>query len=292
MMQAVQASHYSGCGNDFLLLDNRAGEIPHLTAPVIQKLCHKKTGAGVDGLILVMPSKKGDAAMQFFNSDGHEAEMCGNGVRCLMQFMRQKLFYPRTRCLLETKLRDILLTVENEVVTVQMGKVIEHGWDIALVHNKKNYLIHHVNTGVPHIVLLVDDVAAVDVAKVGRHFRRHSRFKPDGVNVNFVSLAKESHPKESYSGITGFIRTFERGVEAETLACGTGVTAAAYVLHKHYGHTTPISLQVQSKEILTVEIEPHTTQGVAMYLKGAATWVRDTLVFIDVQTNACMLQQC
>lgn len=260
--------------------------LPEFSPALIQRLCDPKTGAGVDGIIVVMTSKKADALMRFYNSDGFEAEMCGNGVRCLMQYMRQKLFYPRLRCLLETKKRDILLSTDGSEVCVQMGNMDELGWDISYTHNKTRYTMHHIDSGVPHLVIFVDDVERIDVAKVGRYFRNHARFKPQGTNVNFVSLAQDR------GGLTGSIRTYERGVEAETLACGTGVTAAGYVLYKKLGYRTPITLRVRSGQTLCVAIEPRTTGAENIYLKGPADWVSDCTVAFDTEKQTCSLSRC
>lgn len=279
MTVKCEASHYSGCGNDFLLFDNRQGQIPDLTKELITTLCAKKTGAGVDGLIVASPSKKGDVAMKFFNNDGSEADMCGNGVRCLMQFLRQKGAYPRTRCLLETKKRDLLVSSDGSDIIVHMGKVIELGWDIQLMHKKIAYKLHLLDSGVPHLVIFVNDVDAINVDEVGRHFRNHPQFAPDGANVNFVAVSETAS--------TFRIRTYERGVEAETLACGTGVTAAAYALYKKKECQSPITFQVQSGEKLTVLFEPVHGAVDSLQLKGPATWIRDCKVTLNLKRNSC-----
>lgn len=197
--------------------------------------------------------------------------MCGNGVRCLMQYLRQKLAYPRNRCLLETKKRDILVSCDGTDIIVYIGKVHELGWDIALSYNDTAYHMHFLNSGVPHLVIFVEDVEAVDVEAVGRYFRYHPKFAPDGANVNFVSHLNNSAE----------IRTYERGVEGETLACGTGVSASAYALHKMRGCQSPISFLVRSREWLTVLFEAHDGVIDNIALKGAATWIRDCQVQLD-----------
>ena len=269
------ASHYSGCGNDFLLFDNRKKELSQLTAKMVKSLCAVRGGAGVDGIILVSPSKNGDAAMNIFNRDGSEAEMCGNGVRCLMQFLRQKRSYPRERCLLETKLRDLIVTSDHHDIAVQMGIVHDYEWDIPLEFEGKQYTAHHLNTGVPHVVIFCDNVADIDVDKIGRHFRNHQKFQPQGANINFVQIIAH-HEK-----FTACIRTYERGVERETLACGTGVTAAARCLQKVHNFQSPIALRVQSGQWLQVFFEENNGKFENVILKGPATWVRDGLLDLD-----------
>ncbi len=271
----IDVSHYSGCGNDFLLIDNRDGHIPEFTTDCIQNLCQQQTGAGVDGLIVVGSSKSADVAMKYYNADGKEADMCGNGVRCLMQFLRQKRNYPRTRCLLETRLRDLVISCDNQNVSVHMGTVHEYGWDIPVEYQGKTYKAHHLNTGVPHVVLFVDDVDSVDVDGLGRYVRFHEKFGPQGTNVNFV---QQVHAEPEY---TAHIRTYERGVERETLACGTGVTAAAYCLQKRAGFHSPISLRVQSGEWLQVLFEEVDGKLDNVIMKGPATWIKDGAINLD-----------
>ncbi len=268
----IAASHYSGCGNDFLMIDNRELKIPELSKELIETLCKAR---GVDGLIMIWPSKSADVAMKYYNADGLEADMCGNGTRCLMQFLRQKGHFPRTKLLLETKLRDLVITTDDQTVSVNMGCIHEYGWDIPLEYEGKTYLAHHLNTGVPHIVIFVDNLENVDVADIGRSFRNHPKFMPQGTNVNFV----EVHANSAH------IRTYERGVEAETLACGTGVCAAARCLQKLKGFTSPLSLRVQSGEWLQVELEEKNA-----VLKGPATWIADGKIELDMHAQKCVLE--
>lgn len=272
----IPVSHYSGCGNDFLLIDNREGAIPELPTDVIHNLCQPKTGAGVDGLIIVKSSPSADVAMKYYNCDGTEAEMCGNGVRCLMQFLRQKLSYPRTRCLLETKNRELLVTIDAQDIAVHMGHVQELGWNVPLEFEGVHYMLHHLDTGVPHVVIFVDTLNAIDVNKIGHYIRFHPRFAPQGTNVNFVEIAL------SDMQFSAHIRTYERGVERETLACGTGVTAAAYCLHKLHGFHSPISLRVRSEEWLQVLFEEENGKLDNVTLKGPAVWIRDGQIQLDV----------
>lgn len=268
----IAASHYSGCGNDFLLLDNRQSQLPAFSSGIIQKLCQS---GNVDGLILVCSSAKADLAMKFYNLDGSEAEMCGNGVRCLMQYVRQKLSYPRNRLLLETKMRDIAISCDGLDVIVNIGKVVELGYHIKLTYNDTIYTLHYFNSSVPHAVIFVDDIEAIDVYKIGSSFRNHPYFQPSGTNVNFVSVTPSG----------GHIRTFERGVEGETLACGTGVLASAYAMHKLFGFNSPISLQVRSGDWLSVLFD----KAESASLKGPATWIRDAVIELAPVASGCAI---
>lgn len=274
----IPLSHYSGCGNDFLLIDNRHGAYPELTGSLIRELCQFKTAKGVDGLIIATHSKSADVAMKYYNSDGNEAEMCGNGARCLMQFLRQKGSYPRERLLLETKLRDLVVTCDATTISIHMGTVHEYGWNIPVEYNGKTYMAHHLNTGVPHVVIFTENLEAVDVEQMGRYLRYHEKFGPQGTNVNFVE------PMLQQPEFSAHIRTYERGVERETLACGTGVTAAAYCLNKLHGYHSPVSLKVQSGEWLQVLFEEHDGKIDNVILKGPATWLSDSEIALDPET--------
>lgn len=274
---SIPVSHYSGCGNDFLLVDNRNGQIPELSRDCISSLCSK---AGVDGFIMALHSKSVDVAMKYYNCDGTEAEMCGNGVRCLTQFLRQKRDFSPTKWLLETALRDLEIRCDGKDVSVNMGPVHDYGWDIALEHEGKTYLAHHLNTGVPHVVIFVDDLDALDVENVGRYFRFHERFQPQGANINFVKVLENNKAQ---------IRTYERGVERETLACGTGVTAAGRCLQKLHNFSSPITIKVQSGESLQVLFSVNDGNIDNVILKGPATWIRDGIIEFDPQSQDATL---
>lgn len=246
-------SHYSGCGNDFIIGDDREALYPLEDSASIQKACRD---IGVDGMILVQKSAKADFRMRFFNNDGGEAAMCGNGMRCFFKFIREKLHFPQKQAQIETMHR--ILTVEDcgGLIRVEMGAPEIMALNIQL----DGFLFHHINTGVPHAITFVDDVEKIDVAKLGAHFRHHPRFGKEGTNVNFVDST------------TLQIRTFERGVEAETLACGTGCTAAAVALIKMGARPSPITLEVRSKEHLTIHLEENncTMTGPARFIKNVS----------------------
>ncbi len=249
----IMISHYSGCGNDFLIIDDRS-RCFEPSQSHIQTLCK-----GVDGLILAqLPTVPlAHFKMKFYNRDGSEADMCGNGLRCLGMFIKEKFLFTESQCVIETNAGCLKLAFK-EHVTVEIGSVQELGWNISLSHEGVPWTLHHFRVGVPHLVTFVDTIDAIDVMKIGSFFRHHPHFLPAGANVNFVDPVKCC------------IRTFERGVEAETLACGTGSTAAAFALHKLYGHVLPIKLKVRSGEYLEVGF----TQQNAT-LSGPVTWVRD-----------------
>lgn len=246
-------SKYAGSGNDFILIDNRALPFP-ANPPLIARLCHRQLGIGADGVILLENSQKADFRMRIFNADGGEAEMCGNGIRCLMRFIRE-LGGIRPTYKIETMHSLVTIAEEGEGVCVQMPEPFDIQWDMTL--NNIPHRIQRLNTGVPHAVLFVDDLEAETWMALAPHIRRHPSLAPEGTNVNFASL----DPSGSLR-----VRTYERGVEGETLACGTGATASALAAAKCCGLKSPIRVLPRSEEPLLISFtwEGETPTQVAM----------------------------
>lgn len=232
----------NGAGNDFVLADNRDGAL-RLTGERIARICDRHRGVGADGLLLVEPAGDGaDFTMRYYNSDGGEAEMCGNGARCFARYAAGLSGHPGP---LSFRTPAGIIRAELHAdgqVTVTMGRPRSLTLGIPVEAAGESWTVHAVNTGVPHAVIEVGDVDMVDVAGVGRAIRRHPRFAPSGTNVNFIS--RGSTPAS--------VRTYERGVEDETQACGTGVVACAVVRHALHGVESPIGLRVRGGETLTV----------------------------------------
>ncbi|RLG56321.1 MAG: diaminopimelate epimerase [Candidatus Hydrothermarchaeota archaeon] len=223
---------YHGAGNDFIIIENLHEEIKEEEkSGLAKKLCHRRFGIGGDGLIFAEPSSKADIKMRVFNPDGSEAEMCGNGIRCLAKHASNFLLKNKKLIRIETLagVKEVEITKKQgkvSYVRVAMGKPKFDRKDIPalgegkLIKEKLEGLeINAVNTGVPHVVVFVEDVEKVDVETLGRKIRYNELF-PQGTNVNFVQKLKENEFK---------IRTYERGVEKETLACGTGICASGVV---------------------------------------------------------------
>jgi len=248
-------SYYSGCGNSFCIIDNRENVLPK-EKEQISKLCHLERG--VDGLIYIGKSQKADFSMLFFNNDGSPAAMCGNGIRCCAKYVIDKLHFPHNVITIEIGGRILEVKKQNNLFEVDMGQIVELKKPITLAYEGKTYTVYLVNSGVEHAVIFLPDIEKVDVVKMGAFFRHHPNFSPHGANVNFVDPKKLT------------IRTYERGVEAETLACGTGCVAAAYLLSKYYRLPSPITLTVRSQESLQVTI----AQDCATLL-GPAVWHED-----------------
>lgn len=243
---------YHGAGNDFILIDDRNKTFPVDDTVWIAKLCQHRFGIGADGLILLHPSEKADYAMRIFNCDGKEAEMCGNGLRCLAHFIR-RLGDPRLMLRIEAGPQMTFCSFDGENVTVDMGgyRWIEKGIRIG------PYMVYAVNTGVPHAVIFGD--SGDDFVAIARTIRNHPYFQPEGVNVNFARL-------ENGKVRT---RTYERGVEDETLACGTGAAAVAVVASMLHD-LKEVSVFPASEEELHIKLDQDkvTVTGPATFVFG------------------------
>jgi len=264
---------YSGCGNTFLIYDNRSERFPHQCQSVIAKLC---TSADVDGLILWNHQKNNCFSMRIFNMDGSEAEMCGNGIRCLIQNLRD-YEHDHGYYVIETCQASLIGRFVSNEIKIDMPKVKIFSWEVAL--GEYPFKMAHLDTGVPHIVIFVSDVASIKVKDLGRQLRMHPYFTPKGVNVNFVQQITAEKVK---------IRTYERGVESETLACGTGATAAGLTTAYYNSRSTPIQVEVRSGEIITIDyrfktpfdLEHVTMQGPVSYL-GEHRSLLENKAFLD-----------
>lgn len=245
----------NGAGNDFVLIDNRERKI-RLTREQVVKLCHRQRGVGADGLFLLIPSASGKAdwAWEFYNSDGSAADMCGNGARCFARFI-QRTAGANGKTTFETGAGIIAATFQGERVTVNLTPPK----DLALNQKVDGRIIHSLNTGVPHAVIFVPDADKAMVQQLGAELRYHPHFTPKGTNVNFVQVLGPNHIR---------VRTYERGVEGETLACGTGVTASALIASQVHGFQSPVKVTVQGGDILEVNFKDGNVQ-----LTGPAEFV-------------------
>ena len=220
---------YSGAGNMFLLADNRSGVFE---SQAVSALCAQ---AGVDGVITLESSACADASMRIFNRDGSEAEMCGNGLRCFIHFLKE-LGVDKARYQIETLAGIQEGWLCGEEVCIRLAPPSQLRLDLP-------YDLYFLNTGVPHAVLLIETVENIAVDEIGRALRFSPLFAPAGANIDFACQGSDGSLK---------VRTYERGVEAETLACGTGVTASALIAHKVLGLPSPIKVHVRSGQTLTV----------------------------------------
>jgi len=254
----------NGAGNDFVLLDNRQGLLV-LSGAQIARLCDRNRGVGADGVLLVEPAAAGaDFRMRYYNADGGEAEMCGNGARCFARFSQRLLANERDAISFETPAGEIHARFEGENVCLQMSD--PHSWrePRSLDLTGQIRQIHFVNTGVPHAVVFVDDLHKVDVLTEGAAVRYHEAFAPKGTNANFVQVESPGHLA---------IRTYERGVEGETLACGTGVVAAALIHAKLHGVSSPVKVRVRGEDTLQVTFRTADADYREVTLTGPADFV-------------------
>jgi diaminopimelate epimerase len=250
----------NGAGNDFVLIDNRS-EAVKLSRKQIAFLCDRHRGVGADGVLLVEASTgSADFRMRYYNSDGGEAEMCGNGARCFSRYV-DRIAGPLSEVSFETPAGIIRAELEGELVKLSMSRpqslVLNRSLDVGGV----KLSTHYVDTGVPHVVTFVDNLESTPVHAWGAEIRYHTAFRPNGTNANFV---KELGPGKLE------IRTYERGVEAETLACGTGVTAAGLIYAALSGAPAPVQLRVRGGEWLEVGFRATGTEFGEVTLKGPA----------------------
>lgn len=233
-----------GARNDFVLFDNRDRSFPD-DRDFIARIAARQSGIGAEGVILIEPSDSCDFYMRFFNPDGGEAEMCGNGARCAAR-LANELGAAEEEMTIETQAGQIHAEVLKQSVRIWMPE--PSGWDLAgsLDLNSHSLTYGFVNTGVPHVVMRTGDVDGVDVVEIGSTVRRHRSFAPAGTNVDFMQILPEGDI---------LVRTYERGVEAETPACGTGVTACALVAAKNGWVTLPVLVHTRSGDMLVVDGE-------------------------------------
>lgn len=260
----LEFTKMNGAGNDFVLVDNRAQTVK-LSREEVVRLCDRHRGVGADGVIILVPSKSGKAdwAWQFYNSDGSIGEMCGNGARCFGRYVLQKTGIGGDFTF-ETEAGIIMARFEGDRVTVNLTAPTDLRLNESLPLAVSKQTVHSINTGVPHAVLFVPDADKAMVQELGPEIRRHSRFAPKGTNVNFVQVLGPSQIR---------VRTFERGVEGETLACGTGVTASALIASRVHNFKSPIKVRVQGGDLLEVSFVERDGGFADVRLTGPAEFV-------------------
>jgi len=249
----------SGSGNDFILIDHREPILGEEEMKAFaRKVCQRRVSVGADGLILIERSEKADFKWRFFNADGSEAEMCGNGGRCAARFAWLKGI-AGSSLTFETIAGILSAQVEGKRVKLEMTRPYGLKIDETILIEGKKQTLSSINTGVPHAVIFLEDLKGVDVVKAGRAIRYHSNFAPSGTNANFVRVENPSRLS---------VRTYERGVEDETLACGTGVVASALVSAYKGLVKSPVSVKTSGGEILTVYFEIEAREVKRVFFEG------------------------
>ncbi len=245
-MAKIPFCKMSGSGNDFIVIDNRQKILDaDSSGDFIRKVCTRKVSVGADGLILIEPSPRVNFRWRFFNADGSEAEMCGNGGRCASRFAFLKGIAP-PKLSFETLAGIIEAEVFGRQVKLQMVQPTGLRLDLEVKVGEKVHRLHFINTGVPHAVELVESASTVAVKELGKKIRFHSQFQPAGTNANFVQPVDRKHLK---------VRTYERGVEDETLACGTGAVASALIAAKKGLVESPVDVETTGGEVLRIHFQ-------------------------------------
>lgn len=260
----------SGSGNDFIIIDNRdlSLNVGDLQA-FARRVCQRKISVGADGLFLIEPSKTVDFKWQFFNSDGSIAEMCGNGSRCVARYAYLKGIAP-PKMSFETIAGVIHAEVNDDVVKVRLTDPSPVQSIDKIIIDDCLFILDIVNTGVPHAVAFVDNLEAYAVSKWGRKIRHHEYFQPKGTNANFASVIGRHKVK---------VRTYERGVEDETLACGTGAVASVLAAATRGLVDSPADAVVRSGETLRIHFAKKDGRFCEIYLEGSVKIVYSGLLF-------------
>jgi diaminopimelate epimerase len=260
-MNPIPFYKMSGAGNDFIIIDNRDQIIADTDLNgFIVNVCRRKLSAGADGLILIEPSGTCDFRWRFFNADGSKAEMCGNGARCAARFAYVNGIAGTTLCF-ETEAGVVSAQIDKDRIKVKMPDPTDLKLAYPLTLTNRSFAISSVNTGVPHVVVMVEQIDEVAVAELGREIRFHPTFAPAGTNANFVYHNKSNEIE---------IRTYERGVEAETLACGTGAIASAIISACRFKMNPPIDVKTRSGAHLTIHFNEKDGHFDHIYMEGDA----------------------
>ncbi|MGX9727544.1 MAG: diaminopimelate epimerase [Candidatus Electronema sp. VV] len=257
----------SGTGNDFILIDHRTPLIePESMSAFAAAVCRRKFSVGADGLILIENSEQADFCWRFFNADGSVAEMCGNGARCAARFAFMQGIAP-AKMRFETLAGLIEAEVSGKEVAVKMTEPHDLRLHQTISVNNGPLILHSLNTGVPHVIVFVDNIEETDVRGLGRIIRYHEAFQPAGTNVNFVQKRGDAFK----------VRTYERGLEDETLACGTGSAASAIIAALLGQAASPVEIITSGNDRLTIlfSLPEHKAGGTApivynVFLKGPA----------------------
>ena len=264
MQFPIDFTKMSGTGNDFILIDHRTPFLRKEEMPGFAKaVCERRVSVGADGLILLENSEIADFRWQFLNADGSWAEMCGNGARCAARFAFALGIAP-SRMRFETVAGLIEAEVTGQSVKLKMTAPNGLRLQEKLVVNGQEQVVHSLNTGVPHAVLFMEEIHQAPVLDWGRAIRFHEHFQPAGTNVNFV---------QQQSGNSLIVRTYERGVEGETLACGTGAVSAAIIAGLLGKVRPPVAVTTSGGEQLTIHYTLAGQEIADVYLEGPANFI-------------------
>jgi diaminopimelate epimerase len=259
MSKNIKFMKLSGSGNDFIFIENFENQFKEKSMPdFVKSVCRRGLSVGADGLMFIQSSDKADFKWRFFNSDGSEGEMCGNGGRCAIRFAKEIGLISEEGSF-ETIAGVLDASIDGNRVKVRMTKPHSFTQTTKIVLGDQEVLLDSINTGVPHAILYTKDLDSVDVLNDGREIRNHTVYKPDGTNVNFVRVVDRNNLQ---------IRTYERGVEDETLACGTGAVASSLMASARNLVESPVNVQVRSGESLVIYFKGNPENTSDVYMEG------------------------
>ena len=248
-------------GNDFVIVSPLARLPVSPLKDLAKKICDRKYGIGADGLLVLRKSRVADVRMRIFNADGSEAQMCGNGARCVAYYLSSKLKAQSSNFKIETKAGVIYSKVCKDNVKIKLTDPKNIKLDIPLKVNNRSIKVNFVDTGVPHTVIFTEGLDKIDVREIGRFIRFHKKFAPRGTNANFIEILSRDAIK---------VRTYERGVEDETLACGTGSVASAVIFSLKTNADRQVKVHTKGGEILTVYFTKMKNKYSGVWLEGKA----------------------
>jgi len=267
-MKPIFFTKMEGAGNNFLIIDNRNGYLTvnvadQTSTDFVKNIASCKLGAGADGVVFLEQSAEFPFEMRYFNRDGSEAVACLNGARCVVSYA-YRLGLIKDKGKFASASGPIGYYYKNGEVSIEVAPPVDVKMNFSFTVSRKKYSANFLRIGVPHCVIFVDNIEKVDVKTLGEAIRNHKTFKPEGTNVDFVKVAKD--------GIT--VRTYERGVEEETLSCGSGALASAYIATKLFMTQSPVVCRTKGGD-LVVTIKDR------MYLEGPARYIYDGVYYVD-----------
>ncbi|MDD5704857.1 MAG: diaminopimelate epimerase [Kiritimatiellae bacterium] len=265
-----------GAGNDFIMIDDRALEVPWQDHFRMAAMATRRTGIGCEGIILIQPSARAHFRMRFLNPDGAEVELCGNGARCAAWFAARIGAAGRAMTM-ETLAGLIDAEVSDNSVKIWMPESCGRRYDLKVDADGRTFEGHAITVGVPHFVVPLDDLAGLEIERFGAALRQHECFAPEGTNVDFVKFSQPNHIH---------MRTYERGVEAESGACGTGAVASAIVAVERVDFTLPVKVTTSTGFELLVDGDWRTRRCTGLTLTGPVKQVFEGRIDLDTLTIA------
>ena len=261
-------------GNDFILFDNRRRVLPREPSQLVRKICRRRFSVGADGVLIMEQSQRTDFKMRYFNADGGEAAVCGNGAMCMAKFA-QLLGQPKEELLFESSDGLHKAKIKGNLVRVRLAEPSEVKLDLSVEIEGKRLAPSLVNTGVPHLVLFWGDVAEAPLLPWGRRLRYHPLFSPQGANVDFVQVLGENRLR---------MRTYERGVEGETLACGTGAAASALIAAWKRLVKPPVEVETRGGGILKVYFKISEKTAEDVWIEGKVELTFEGEIILPTET--------